>query len=73
MAKSLTKVRRRQAVYKVSSGFNDTYFFIARKKIPTLGWGPGGEDCHAIDERARVKDLVDAAKVYAELLTSFAG
>lgn len=73
MARSLTKVRRRKAVFKVSSGFNDTYFFIARKKIPTLGWGPGGEDCHAIDERARVKDLVDAAKVYADMLTSFAG
>lgn len=73
LAGCLSKVRRRKAVFKVSTGFNDMNFFVTRKKIPTLGWGPGGEDCHAIDERARVKDLVDAAKVYADLLTGFAG
>lgn len=73
MARSVSKVRRRKAVFNVSSGFNDMHFFVAHKKIPTLGWGPGGEDYHAIDERARVKDLQDAASVYADLLTSFAG
>ena len=73
MAGSVTKVRRKPAVFSVSTGFNDMYFFVANRKIPTLGWGPGGENLHAIDERARVKDLVEAAKVYVELLTSFAG
>jgi len=73
MAQSLAKVRRRPAGFRVSKGFNDMNFFVTRKKIPTLGWGPGGVECHAIDERARVKDLVDAAKVYAELITTFTG
>ena len=73
MARTVTKVRRKPAVFSVSHGFNDMHFFVAHKQIPTLGWGPGGVDYHAIDERARVKDLVDAAKVYAELLTTFAG
>ncbi len=73
MADSVTQVRRKSAVFSVSTGFNDMHFFVANRKIPTLGWGPGGENCHAIDERARVKDLVDAAKVYARLLTTFAG
>jgi succinyl-diaminopimelate desuccinylase len=73
MANCVSQVRRRPAAFSVSTGFNDMHFFVANRKIPTLGWGPGGENCHAIDERARVKDLVDAAKVYASLMTSFAG
>ena len=35
--------------------------------------GEGGQNEHAIDERARVKDLVAGAKIYADLLTTFAG
>jgi len=56
----------------VSTGFNDMHFFAKVLKIPTLGYGPGGRDYHAVDERARVKDLVNSAKIYADLLTTFA-
>jgi succinyl-diaminopimelate desuccinylase len=42
-------------------------------KIPTLGYGPGGDNCHAVDERASVRELVASAKIYAQLLTTFAG
>ncbi|HTJ79820.1 MAG TPA: M20 family metallopeptidase [Rariglobus sp.] len=73
MAGCVERVRREKTIFRVSSGFNDMYFFAAGLKIPTLGYGPGGEDCHAVNERASVKELVASAKIYAELLTTFAG
>ncbi|MFA6289118.1 MAG: M20 family metallopeptidase [Opitutaceae bacterium] len=73
MAGCVTRVRREKTSFRVSSGFNDMYFFAGVRKVPTLGYGPGGDDCHAVDERASVKELVASAKIYAELLTTFAG
>jgi len=73
MASSVNRVRRRPTVFNVSTGFNDIHFFNHDLNIPTLGYGPGGEDIHAVDEHARVKDLVESAKIYANLLTTFAG
>jgi succinyl-diaminopimelate desuccinylase len=73
MAASVARVRRKPAVFNVSTGFNDMHFFAHHRKIPTLGYGPGGQDYHAVDERARVKDLLDSAKIYADLLTTFGG
>lgn len=73
MAGCVTRVRKQPSEFRVSSGFNDMHFFSHHLKIPTLGYGPGGEDIHAIDERAKLKELLRAAKIYAELLTTFAG
>lgn len=73
MAGAVRQVRRRPSKFGVSTGFNDMHFFAHHLKIPTLGYGPGGERIHAVDERARVRDLVDSAKIYARLLTTFAG
>jgi len=73
MAASVKRVRRRPTVFHVSSGFNDIHYFSRHLGIPTLGYGPGGEDIHAVDERARVRDLVAAAKIYCDLLTTFRG
>jgi succinyl-diaminopimelate desuccinylase len=73
MRQSVARVRRRKAKFMVSTGFNDMHFFAQVLKIPTLGYGPGGIDYHAVDERVRVKDLVDSAKIYADLLTTFQG
>ena len=73
VAGSLGRVRRTKPVFCVSTGFNDMHFFAHEMKIPTAGYGPGGMDYHAIDERASVRDLVATAKIYADLLTSFAG
>jgi succinyl-diaminopimelate desuccinylase len=70
---SVGRVRRRPARAMVSTGFNDMHFFAQHLKIPTVGYGPGGLDYHAVDERARVKDLVQSAQIYADLLTTFAG
>jgi succinyl-diaminopimelate desuccinylase len=73
MADSVRRVRGRPTVFSVSTGFNDVHYFAQHLGIPTLGYGPGGDDIHAVNERARVRDLVSAAKIYAGLLTSFAG
>ena len=73
MAGCVTRVRKQATVFNVSTGFNDMHFFASHLKVPTLGYGPGGEDYHAIDERAKVKELVASAKIYAELLTTFGG
>ncbi|MBI2518020.1 MAG: M20 family metallopeptidase [Opitutae bacterium] len=73
MQACVARVRRRPSRAMVSTGFNDMHFFAQHLKIPTLGYGPGGLDYHAVDERARVRDLVDAAAIYAELLTTFGG
>ncbi len=69
----MTRVRREKSVFRTSYGFNDMHFFSHHLKIPTLGYGPGGDNCHAVDERASVKELVASAKIYAELMTTFAG
>ena len=73
MADCVGRVRRTKTTFSVSTGFNDMHFFAHHLKIPTLGYGPGGEKYHAVDERARVRDLVNCAKIYAELLTTFEG
>jgi succinyl-diaminopimelate desuccinylase len=73
MASSVKRGRRAPTVFSVSTGFNDMHFFANELKIPTVGYGPYGEDIHAVDERASVRELVSTAKIYADLLTSFAG
>lgn len=73
MAECVREVRRRPTAFTTSTGFNDMHFFSHYRKVPTLGYGPGGQQCHAIDERARVKELVNCAKIYARLLTTYAG
>ncbi|MBA4136428.1 MAG: acetylornithine deacetylase [Opitutus sp.] len=73
MQASVAQVRRRPSKAGVSTGFNDMHFFAHHLRIPTLGYGPSGVNFHAVDERARVKDLVNSAKIYTGLLTTFAG
>ncbi len=73
MADSVTRIRRAKSAFNVSTGFNDMHFFAQHRKIPTLGYGPGGEAYHAVDERASVRDLVNTAKIYVDLLTRFGG
>ena len=73
MRASVARVRRRPARFTVSTGFNDMHFFAQVLRIPTIGYGPSGVDYHAVDERARVKDLTDSAKIYVDLLMTFRG
>jgi succinyl-diaminopimelate desuccinylase len=73
VGQSLEKVRKEPAVFSVSTGFNDMQFFAAELKIPTVGYGPGGDDYHAVNEKVSIKDLMDSAKIYADVLTQFEG
>jgi succinyl-diaminopimelate desuccinylase len=73
MAASVRRVRRAPTGFSVSTGFNDMHFFAHHLGIPTLGYGPGGEKEHGVDERASVRDLLDTARIYADLLTTFGG
>ena len=73
MAASVRRVRRTPTEFTVSTGFNDMHFFAHYLKIPTLGYGPGGRQEHAVDESARLSDLLGSAKIYADLLTTFPG
>ena len=73
MAASVSRVRRRPAEFTVSTGFNDMHFFSHYLRIPTLGYGPGGRREHAVDESVRLTELTRCAKIYADLLTTFAG
>lgn len=73
LADSVRRVRGGRPVPYVSSGFNDMHFFSHHLGVPALGYGPGGRDFHAVDERARVRTLVDCARIYAGLATEFAG
>ena len=70
---SVARIRRRPAQFTVSTGFNDMHFFANELRLPTLGYGPGGENYHAIDERAKIRDLVEAATIYTDFLTTFRG
>jgi len=72
-AKCVSEVRGEKAVFNSSTGFNDMHFFSHVLKIPTLGYGPGGENFHGIDERARIKELLASAKIYAQLMATFVG
>ncbi|HVU36186.1 MAG TPA: ArgE/DapE family deacylase [Opitutaceae bacterium] len=73
MANIVTQVRGEATRFNVSTGFNDMHFFSHRLKIPTLGYGPGGENYHGVDERAKVSELLASAKIYIRLMTEFAG
>ncbi len=73
MARAVESVRGHPSTFGVSTGFNDMHFFKHHLDIPTLGYGPGGRNEHAIDERARLRDLTDCAQIYANLMTEFAG
>jgi succinyl-diaminopimelate desuccinylase len=73
MAECVSRVRKQKATFSASTGFNDMHFFSHYLKIPTMGYGPGGEDYHGVNERAKVKELLASAKIYAQLLTTFEG
>ena len=70
VAATVERVRRRPTFFDVSTGFNDMHFFAQHLKIPTAGYGPSGENHHGVNERARLRELVQCARIYAELLVN---
>ena len=73
LAASVRRVRGSPARPHVSTGFNDMHFFARILGVPVVGYGPLGAHYHGIDECASVRDLVTTAKIYADLMLSFAG
>jgi succinyl-diaminopimelate desuccinylase len=67
-ARSVGSVRRRRAGFSVSSGFNDSHFFAELARIPTIGYGPGGQNHHGVDERVSIRELLTVSKVYAHFI-----
>ncbi len=54
------------------SGFTDARFYINQFHIPTLIFGPGGTDqSHTTDESVEVDALVQAARIYAEIIVRY--
>ncbi len=69
LARHVSRERRCRAVFGCSTGFNDMHFFAYHLKIPVLGYGPGGEACHGVDERASLRELLASARIYAALMS----
>jgi succinyl-diaminopimelate desuccinylase len=56
------------------SAASDARFLINRCGIPTIICGPGSlKQAHAVDEYTTVQQIVDAAKVYAFIISEFLG
>jgi len=72
-ARAVETVRRTSPKFSITRGFTDMHFFAKDAGIPTIGYGPSGRGAHAIDERARIADLVSCAKVYARFLAEWEG
>jgi acetylornithine deacetylase/succinyl-diaminopimelate desuccinylase-like protein len=72
-AAAVKAVRRRRPNFGVTRGFTDMHYFAKDAGIATIGYGPGGIDAHAIDERVRIADLLQCARVYARFLADWAG
>ena len=68
LAGHVGRERRCRPVFGCSTGFNDMHFFAHHLGIPTLGYGPGGENYHAVDERAAIRELLASARIYAGLM-----
>ena len=51
--------------------FTDAHYLVNQGGIPTVAFGPGSiKQAHTIDEYIEVKQLVEATKVYAELIVN---
>ena len=72
-ARAAQAVQGGKVGFGMTAGFTDMHFFARDGKIPTIGYGPGGRNYHAIDEAARIKDLLTCAKVYAKFMAEWDG
>jgi succinyl-diaminopimelate desuccinylase len=64
-------VRRKKPKFSVVQGFTDLHWFAHDLGLPGIGYGPGGEGAHGVNERAKLDDLVTTAKVYAGFMGTF--
>ncbi len=70
-AEAVRDVRGKKPKWSVVSGFTDLHWYVHDLKLPGIGYGPGGEGAHGINEHAKIEDLVSTAKVYARFIETF--
>ena len=65
---AVQSVRRHAVAFRVTSGFTDLHYFVHDLGLPGVGYGVNGQNVHGVDERVRIRDLVQTSKVYAEFM-----
>jgi len=69
---AVEEVLRKKPEIKGFSGFTDARFYINQYQIPALIFGPGGvEQSHTVDESVEVEALIQAAHIYAWIVTNY--
>jgi succinyl-diaminopimelate desuccinylase len=67
-AGAVRSVRRRNAGFRITTGFTDLHYFVVEGGMPGIGYGVKGENAHGVDERVRIRDVVMTARTYAEFM-----
>lgn len=67
LARSVRAVRRRPARFRTTTGFTDLHYFVVDGGLPGVGYGVDGQNAHGADERARARDVLHTARIYADL------
>jgi succinyl-diaminopimelate desuccinylase len=70
-AEAVRVTRKRKPKLSVVNGFTDLHWFVHDLGLPGIGYGPGGEGGHGVDERAKIEDLISTAQVYARFMETF--
>ena len=67
-AKSVKVVRRRVAEFHTTNGFTDLHYFVRDAGLPGVGYGVDGDRAHGVDERVRLRDVAQTAKIYSHFM-----
>ncbi|MBM3215686.1 ArgE/DapE family deacylase [Candidatus Poribacteria bacterium] len=67
-ARVVRQVRRRPVKLSTTSGFTDLHYLVGRKGLPGVGYGPIGEGGHGANERVRISEVAQTARIYAEFI-----
>ena len=67
-SRAVQVVRRHAASFRCTAGFTDLHYFVHDLGLPGVGYGVNGQNVHGIDERIRIRDLLQTSKVYAEFM-----
>ncbi len=67
-ADAVRTIRHRKPIFKPTTGFTDLHYFV-NTGLTGIGYGPRGEEGHAINERVFIPDLVRTSAIYATFMT----
>ena len=69
-AGAIKKVFEKPAFISMTGGRLDMEYLINGAKIPTLAYGVSGKNFHGDEESTDIRDIIDTAAVYAEVMRS---